>query len=151
MTPPPTPPNIDIVTLAIALAAVLFSRETSEVVGPYAVILFCALLGAGWSASRRTQNRTGSTLFYMLGIVGLAVVITVPAAQIVAEHWGLERRWTLGPVALVIGGIGRDWPRVGRWALNTAREALEAAARRWGRGGTRGPGEPAAGDDDGRR
>lgn len=131
---PPSAPNIDIVTLAIALAAILFSPETSEVVGPYAVILFCALLGAGWSASRGTLNTTRSTLFYVLGIIGLALVITVPAAELVTSHWGLDRRWTLGPVALVIGGIGKDWPSVGKWALNTAKEALGAAARRWGKG-----------------
>lgn len=113
------PGSIDIVTLSVAVATTLFSPELAAIVGPYAVILFGATLGAAWAASREAHISRMQTLWYILGVVGWALIVTVPASELIDKHWGIESRWTLGPVAALIGGVGRDWPLVLKWVAAT--------------------------------
>jgi hypothetical protein len=122
----PQPP-IDIVTVAIAIASAAFGPELASVVGPYAVILLGAALGAAWSASRREPGSRMGTLAHVLLMMGWALLVTVPAAAIAGQAFGWESKWLLGPVAVVIAGIGQDWPGVGRWAL----DLLRGLAERW--------------------
>lgn len=133
--PPNPPPSIDIVTVAIALAATMFSPGIAAVVGPYAVILLGATLGGAWAASRQTQPDRMATVWHILGCIGIALIVTVPASELVASRWGLESRWTLGPVALVIGGVGKDWPGVFRWCVWAAKKAVLMWARSGGSNG----------------
>lgn len=125
MTGSPPHVHLDIVTLAVAVSTTLFSPELAALVGPYVVILFGAALGAAWGASRQTRSSKWATVMYVLGVMGLALIITVPASELIARHWGIESRWTLGPVAALIGGIGRDWPEVGKWILNVVKTWVE--------------------------
>lgn len=135
MTPHASLP--DVVTLAVALvAAVVGPGVMADLVGPYAVILLGAVIGAAWSATRRRPDGAedappprGATVAYMLLVIGLALLLTVPAAEFAARYLGLESRWVLGPVAAIIGGIGRDWPGVGAWFLGILRSVIE----RWSR------------------
>jgi hypothetical protein len=120
----PSPP-IDIVTVAIAIATALFGREIAAVVGPYAVIVLGALLGAAWSASRREQSTPGNTFGHMLLMVGWALIVTVPLAAVAGTYAGLESKWLLGPVAVVIAGIGQDWHAVASWVLGRLRALVE--------------------------
>jgi hypothetical protein len=122
----PSPP-IDIVTLFIAIDTALFGPELAAVIGPYAVILLGAALGAAWSATRREPGTRGSTLLHMLLMMGWALLVTVPAAAIAGRTFGWEAKWLLGPVAVVIAGIGPDWPNVGRWGIGV----LKGLAERW--------------------
>jgi hypothetical protein len=129
----PQPPPIDIVTVFIAIAGVLFGPDLAAVIGPYAVILLGAALGAGWSATRREPGTRGGTLLHMLLMMGWALIVTVPAAIVAGLLFGLEAKWLLGPVAVVIAGIGPDWPEVGRWGLGL----LKGLAERWAGKGER--------------
>lgn len=106
---PHSPPQLDIVSLAIAVAALIFSPELSALIGPYVVILIGATLGAAWGASRRTPGTRTQSLLYVLGMVGLALLVTVPAAELSARFLGVHLHWLLGPVAAVIGGLGPDY------------------------------------------
>lgn len=132
------PPQLDVVTVAIALAATVFGPAIAEVVGPYAVIFLGALLGAAWSASRRPPpTQTGlranfGTLGYIALLVLLAVLVTVPCATLAASYLpgGLESRVLLAPVAAVIAGIGPDWPGVFKWGLQLIQTLIEQWARK---------------------
>ncbi|MES2959815.1 MAG: hypothetical protein V4792_16620 [Pseudomonadota bacterium] len=106
---PQTPPPIDIVSLAIAVAALLFSPELSALIGPYVVILIGATLGAAWGASRRAPTTRAGSLLYVGGMVCVAVLVTVPAAHLSARFLGVHLHWLLGPVAAVVGGLGPDY------------------------------------------
>ena len=131
MSAPPSPP-IDIVTVVIALASAAFGPELAAYVGPYAVILLGALLGAAWSASRKEPGTRVSTLGHIALMVGWALMVTVPTALLAGKAFGWESKWLLGPVAVVIAGIGHDWPAVGKWALGLARSAIERVVQRKG-------------------
>jgi hypothetical protein len=126
----PTPPPIDVVTVAIALASIAFGPRVAEMVGPYAVIFLGAALGGAWSASRRDPASRGSTIVHMLLMMGLAALITVPLAGVAVHYLELDLKLLLGPVAVVIAGIGHDWPRVGAWAIDLVRGLAEAWAGR---------------------
>lgn len=120
-------PSIDIVSVAIAVATVAFGPDLAAVVGPYAVILLGALLGAAWSAGRRKSDTRMSTLAHMALMIGWALIVTVPLALLAGATFGWESKWLLGPVAVIIAGIGPDWPDVGRWAASLVRGAGERA------------------------
>lgn len=91
----------------------------AELVGPYAVIILAATTGAGWSLSRRARVSRWSAIVYFLRLIATAVLLTVGLATLVLQVWpqfnGLN--WMLAPIGLLVGGIGDDWPHVGRWFL----------------------------------
>lgn len=125
-------PFPDFVTLVILVSATVLDPELSRIVGPYAVIFFSAALGGAWGASRQeTYTRIDTLKFLLLGI-GTALVITVPLSVYLEQHWLVESKWTLGPVAMLVGGIGKDWPRVGEWVLGFARKVIELWAKEKG-------------------
>lgn len=121
----PPPPPVDIVTGAITLATWLVGARAAELVGPYAVIVLAAVLGSAWGASRSAPRTRVAALFAMVRVVGLALLVSMPLAELLAVHVGLTQRWMLGPVAALVGGIGEDWPAVIRWALDRARRIVE--------------------------
>lgn len=99
---------IDIVTVAIALASWMLGAEAAAIVGPYTVILLAALGGAAWAASRTTGRTHWGTVLHMSGSIGLAVIATVPASELLAQWAGLQARWTLAPAAVMIAARP-DW------------------------------------------
>lgn len=124
----PDQPPVDIVTVMITIAALIFSPTMSAIIGPYSVIITGAVVGSAWSASRRPPhpNRLG-TLAYIAIFVVVALLVTVPLAILVARTWpGIEARWAFGPVAALIGGIGDDWPGFIKSALRLVRMIKKA-------------------------
>ncbi len=103
------PPSLDIVSVLTALAALVFAPDLAALVGPYAVILIGATLGAAWGATRRKATSRLGTLGYIAGMVGLACLVTVPAAAVGSKLTGLHLHWLLGPVAALIGALGPEW------------------------------------------
>jgi len=103
----PQPP-LDIVSIAIAAATAMLSAGAGTVVGTYSVILVCALGGAAWSAGNQEpfeQHRRARTLLHILLRVGLALVVTVPIAEMASSAWPqLQVRWLFGPVAMLVAG-----------------------------------------------
>lgn len=98
----PTPPSLDIVTVTIAVTTWMVGAEVAAVIGPYAVILLSALGGAAWSATRRQQPTRAATLLHIALSVGLALIATVPAAELIARWTDLQSRWMLAPAAVLI-------------------------------------------------
>lgn len=100
--------QLDVVTLAVALAAGVFGPELAAIVGPYAVIIIASALGAGWSASRIEVRTKWALVGHMAGMVGLALIVTVPLAEITAQELGYPLNWVMGPLAAGIGALGPD-------------------------------------------
>lgn len=111
-------PSLDIVTVAIAVATLLFGRDMAVYIGPYAAIVLGAMLGGVWSASRRQTSSNLATIGYLAFWVLVTLLFTVPATEAVVGYWGLkDSRPLFAPVALLIAGVGPDWPAVVLWFL----------------------------------
>lgn len=108
--------QLDPVSVAIALAGVLFGPVLAGVIGPYAVIIISCTVGAGWALGRRDPAARLSAAWYFLRLNATAVIVTVGLAQL-AGRWlgGEDHVWLLAPIALIVGGVGDDWPRLCRW------------------------------------
>lgn len=102
------PPQLDIVTVAIALVSLITGPELAALIGPYSVILLAAIGGAAWSATSVESGNRLQTLRHIFLMVGLALIGTVPLAEGLARLAGIEARWALGPVAAVIAARP-DW------------------------------------------
>ncbi|WP_428421979.1 hypothetical protein [Methylibium sp.] len=122
----PNPTQLDIVTVAVALAAVLFTSDTAGYIGPYIVIALAAVLGGFWSATQRPPGTRLGVLGLLLGTLVLALLVTVPIAEVAAQRFGTHMYYWLAPVALVIGGIGSRWPLVFLWGLGLGKRVVEA-------------------------
>lgn len=108
--------QLDPVSVAIALCGVLFGPALAGIIGPYAVILISCTVGAGWALGRRDPAARLSAAWYFLRLNATALVVTVSLAQL-AGRWlgGDDHSWLLAPIALIVGGVGDDWPSLGRW------------------------------------
>jgi hypothetical protein len=119
--------QLDIVTVAIVFATWLFGPATAEIVGPYAVIFVGAVGGASWAAARRPPDSRAKTLRFIAWMVGLAVMTTVPVAEMFGRWFGIEARWMFAPVAVVIAARP-DW--VFGWAQRLIERRFGGEERR---------------------
>jgi len=106
----------DVVSLLIALVAIIASKEIAHLVGPYAAIVVLACAGASLSLSGSDENLSGFRAVLYIGVrVLVAVVLTVTLAELlqVAVPW-LKPRYTLVPLAFGIGWI-RDYAALRDW------------------------------------
>jgi hypothetical protein len=121
--------QLDPVNVSIALASVLFGPALAGVVGPYAVILIASTVGAAWALGRRDPSARLGAAWYFLRLNATAVLVTVGLASIAGRWMGHEdTSWMLAPIALFVGGVGDDWPRLGSWLLLRAGRILERRA-----------------------
>lgn len=138
MTPGQPPPQLDPVSAAVALLAVLFAPPLPEIIGHYAVIIVAAVIGGAWSLGRhQAQGRAAAAIFLLL-VSGTAAMLTMGIARLIAQ-WlpGTDGgvTWLVAPVALLIGGIGHEWPAVGRWLLGRLGRRIDARIGGGGNGG----------------
>ena len=102
-----TPP-LDIVTVMIALATWVVGSEAAYYIGPYSVIIAGAVGGATWSASARPTENRWQTFRYVLWMIGLALISTIPLAEIIARYTDIAPRWMFAPLAVLIAARP-DW------------------------------------------
>lgn len=130
---PPAQHDIGVLTVAAALAGWVFGDEVAHLVAAYLVIFAGGVLGAFINAARRPGRTLRADASVFIGIV-LAVLLTAStAADLLVRYAGIEpsvARSGIGVIAIVLGAIGEDWLRIGRWALNLARGVIEAFHRR---------------------
>ena len=121
--------QLDPVSVAIALASILFGPHLAAIIGPYAVILISATVGAAWALGRRDPAAKVSAAWYFLRLNATAILITVSIAKLAGIWLGVaDHSWLLAPIALVVGGVGDDWPVVGRWLVAAAGRIFERRA-----------------------
>lgn len=124
-----TPPSLDPVHATTAIVAVFFGPTLAAYVGPYAVIILCASVGSAWSLGRRPVTTRSGAFKYFLLMSGTALVLTVPLAQWLGGWLGHDdSRWLFSPVALLIGGVGGDWPKLLTWAGGRVLRLIERRA-----------------------
>ena len=116
MNPPQT---LDPVSVAVALIAVGLSPQIAALIGPYAVIILAATTGAAWSLGKRDPATRSSAVWYFLKLNATAVLLVVGLATLVTQMWPAFTgvHWMLAPISLLVGGVGDDWPDVGRWVV----------------------------------
>lgn len=108
-------PITDALGLFTIFAAWIFSPQIAVVMGPYMLIITVSVLGASLSLARRPTTSRLSALRYFVVTVGIAITFTVGISSLVASyHENLTERVLLAPVAMAIGLIGHDWPRLGK-------------------------------------
>jgi len=110
--------NFNPVELAILALSTLFAKHLADILGPIAVIILFAGVGAGWAISRREEQltRVGLALFFVR-IILTALAVTALAAETISRYFSpLPAAWFIGPLAFLIGAIGDDWTAIGRWA-----------------------------------
>ena len=61
-------------------------------------------------------------LLFFLRINSTAAIVTVFIADFLAKQLGYssgtgEGLWLIAPIALMIGGVGDDWPSLIRWVV----------------------------------
>ena len=110
--------NLDPVTVAVALLALLFGQELASIVGPYAIILLGSTLGAGWSLGDMERTTRAKAMGYFLRINVTALLITVPLVNILNslrdDPTSQAPTWAITAVAVAIGLIGNNFPRVAK-------------------------------------
>ena len=113
--------HLDPVSVAVVLASTLFGPQLAAIIGPYAVILLGATVGAAWALGRRDTAKKYNAVAYFSLINATAVLVTVSISRIVGGWLGHgDANWLLAPVSMVIGGVGNDWPAV----LKTVQEKI---------------------------
>ncbi len=123
-----TDPRLDPVSVVQVLAAMLVGAGPAAYLGPYAVIAAGGAAGAFIALSRRPPERSLHAAAFVTVMTLMALLLTVSAAEVLRHYTSLEIRWTLAPLAMLIGGVGYDWPAVGSWIVSAARRVFERRA-----------------------
>lgn len=106
----------DLITLLIALIALITGREVAALVGPYAAVAVLACAGAGVALSgvdRHMSNLEAAK--YVSFRVFCAVCFTVGLAELAQSlvPWA-KPRYTLMPLAFLIGFV-KDYGAIATW------------------------------------
>lgn len=118
--------QLDPAAAMTAALAIVFGPQIASIAGPYAVIIVGACVGAAWSLGRRPVTSRSNAFGYFTLMCFTAVMCTVPAAEGLGRWLGVEDAQRLfAPVAMMIGGVGADWPRLLKWAGRRAVRLIE--------------------------
>lgn len=105
----------DLLTLLVALIALITGREVAALIGPYAAIMVLACAGAGVALSGVDKHMTNwEAARYVSFRVLVAVCFTVAAAELVQQWFAWAKpRYTLMPLAFIIGWV-RDYNAIAK-------------------------------------
>lgn len=106
-------PLADIVGVFIFIAALLFSADVANLIGPYMVILIASTVGASFALGRRDKTTRGAAIFFFVRLNFLAMLFTVAIAALInTARPDMPSRYLVAPIALLIGFAGDDWPSI---------------------------------------
>ena len=114
--------QLDPTHVAITLASAMLAPALAEIVGPYVIIFIASTIGASWALGRQATMSRLKALLFFLRINFTAAIVTASIASALAKQLGYasgteEGLWLIAPIALVIGGVGDDWPARIRWVV----------------------------------
>lgn len=132
-------PQVDPISAAIALAAIVFAPDVAHFVGPYLVIVFGSTIGASFALAARPKSTNTNALLFFFRVNGLAVLLTysISAAINISYPLGDLRTW-FGIVAFLIGFVGDRWPTLLLWAAGKVSKLVDVLIKMRGDGGSRG-------------
>ena len=114
--------QLDPTHVAITVASAVLAPALAEVVGPYVIIFIASTIGASWALGRQATMSRLKALLFFLRINFTAAIVTSSIASALAKQLGYasgtgEGLWLIAPIALVIGGVGDDWPALIHWVV----------------------------------
>ena len=114
--------QLDPTHVAITVASAVLAPALAEIVGPYVIIFIASTIGASWALGRQATMTRLKALLFFLRINFTAAIVTSSIASALAKQLGYasgtgDGLWLIAPVALVIGGVGDDWPALIHWVL----------------------------------
>ena len=114
--------HLDPTHVAVTVASAVLAPALAEVVGPYVIIFIASTIGASWALGRQATMTRLKALLFFLRINFTAAIVTSSIASALAKQLGYasgtgEGLWLIAPIALVIGGVGDDWPALIHWVL----------------------------------
>ena len=114
--------QLDPTHVAITLASAMLAPALAEIVGPYVIIFIASTIGASWALGRQATMSRLKALLFFLRINFTAAIVTASIASALAKQLGYasgteEGLWLIAPIALVIGGVGDDWPALIHWVV----------------------------------
>lgn len=132
-------PQIDPISVTVALAAMVFAPEVAHVAGPYLIILFASTIGASFALKARARTGRLSAAMFFFRVNGLSVLLTYSVASAVNSRYPIEdlRNW-FAPVAFSIGFVGDRWPAVMMWAARKGSRVIDILIKLRSEGGDRG-------------
>lgn len=123
--------SLDPIDVARVLAGIFLSQQVAAIVGPYSIIILAAMAGAaGGLANRAPTGRYGSFGFFF-GATLAAVLLTVPAASLVAtlnDKW--EAQAFFVPAAAVLAYTVDRWKEF----IGIGVDAVKRVIRNWAKG-----------------
>lgn len=106
-------PLADFVGICVFIAALLFSADVANLVGPYMAILIASTVGASFALGRRDRSTRGGAIFFFVRLNFMALLFTVAIAALINSiRPDLPSRFLVAPIALLIGFAGDDWPSI---------------------------------------
>lgn len=122
-----TPPSLEPTAVATLLLSALAGPTLAKVIGPYAVIVVAGLVGASWALSEESAASRRDALLFLLRVTFTAALLTVGITAALERFVldGDQARWLFAPIALILGSVGNDWPRVLRWIRSKVRRRIE--------------------------
>ena len=114
--------HLDPTHVAVTIASAVLAPALADVVGPYVIIFIASTIGASWALGRQATMTPLKALLFFLRINFTAAIVTSSIASVLAKQLGYasgtgEGLWLIAPIALMIGGVGDDWPALIRWVL----------------------------------
>lgn len=114
--------HLDPTHVAVTVASAVLAPALAEVVGPYAIIFVASTIGASWALGRQASMSRLKALLFFLRINSTAAIVTVFIADFLSKQLGYisgsgEGLWLIAPIALMIGGVGDDWPSLIQWVV----------------------------------
>ena len=114
--------HLDPTHVAVTIASAVLAPALAEVVGPYAIIFVASSIGASWALGRQATMTRLKALLFFLRINATAAIVTVFLADFISKQLGYisgsgEGLWLIAPIALMIGGVGDDWPSLIQWVV----------------------------------
>ena len=95
------------------LAGILVGTASAQIIGPWLMVITLCTSTAFVSLGRREPNQKPTGVLYILSVNAIAIGCTSILSWLVASQIdAIEERTLYAPVALAIGYIGLDWPKV---------------------------------------
>lgn len=95
------------------LAGILVGSASAQTLGPWLMVITLCTSTAFVSLGRREPDQKPSGVFYILAVNAIALGCTSILSWLIASQIdAIEERALYAPVALAIGYIGLDWPKV---------------------------------------
>jgi hypothetical protein len=121
-------PSVDIVSLAVAIAATMVGSQMAPFVGAYTVIIFAWLGGVFAYLLRKETIPRGKTAKFVIATGIFTIGTTSVAATYLSAKVSIESTYLLFPVAFLIPAVGEDWISMVRWGINLWKGRAERAA-----------------------